>query len=109
MSSLLQFGARTCKNVVKATNLADGRFLYRNSSPRDAGKYIPVYYGEMRHSQKTLQENLRRGIKLGQGEKAEAGGQGVGSREKEAERTEERVGRREGRGGLREVGGRQER
>ena len=27
--------------------MADGRFLYKNSPPRDAGKYIPIYYGEI--------------------------------------------------------------
>ena len=52
MPSLLHFGVRTVKNTVRTTNLADGRFLYRNSSPRDAGKYIPIYYGEMSNSQK---------------------------------------------------------
>ena len=106
MPSLIQFGARTSKNATRATNLADGRFLHRNSSPRDAGKYIRIYYGEMRHSQKRCRKLAPRHQSRVRG-KGRSTGQGIGSREEGAERREERLGRREGRGGQ-AVGGRRE-
>ena len=43
-----QVDVKTCKHAVRATNLANGRFLYRNPCQRAAGKWIGIYYGEIR-------------------------------------------------------------
>ena len=39
---------KTCKNAVRATNLANGQFLYRNPCQIAAGKWIGIFYGEIR-------------------------------------------------------------
>ena len=39
---------KTCKNAAMAMDLANGRFLYRNPCQRVAGKWIGIYYGEIR-------------------------------------------------------------
>ena len=48
MPKATQVDVKTCKNAVRATNLANGQFLYRHSCQRAAGKWIGIYYGEIR-------------------------------------------------------------
>ena len=48
MLKATQVDVKTCKNAARATNLANERFLYRNSCQRAAGKWIGIYYGEIR-------------------------------------------------------------
>lgn len=107
-----QVDVKTCKNAVRATNLTNGRFLYRNPCQRAAGKWIGIYYGEIRvpHRFANL-ANFYEGGRLDgcksvpncctRGREQAAGKWG-------AERRQEGIGRRENRWELGDEGGRQE-
>ena len=101
---------KTCKNAVRATHLANGRFLYRNPCQTAAGKWVGIYYGEIRVPHKFANlANFCEGGRLDgcksvpncctRGREQAAGKRG-------AERRQEGIGRRENRWELGDEGGR---